>query len=457
MRLRSAATALATLGLVSVSMAQKARFVEPAGFRPTREIAFRSFDMVDAAGRRIGPQTLMELSNGRVVTAQAFYDSLNRIERGLNRVGHSLRESTPNIVLSGNYADQVAIQRQWVDYTRSAKPVAANVVVPRRAMTHSKLRPAEMATRGGKHLGAFGSVTVNDLPPILINGTSLGNNPTTSYHWGFNKPFGDNSIGVRLTADVMVTAHSTNTANPPSLKGATTTISTTFDGGCQGTLLGSGFDILDAKCQLGTSSATGKVSVGWTLKIGGYPVLSDTKSYDASYTWNDAYSIPFQKQSQTMEFPIFGPFACSGFVGVEGEAGIKANLALNPIYAEAEVIPFVKAGVFGEVDAGLDLEVASAWGGLHADLTLVNDEFTLGANIGIVAMPNNKVGWRDELYVTNKLSLFTGTLSLVAHVFGPGGVKLQDFSYPFYTIPGYTDNRTLYQTGTTNPLNWLGN
>ena len=457
MKLYGAVTAFAAMGLVSVSMAQRSKFFEPAGFQRPREISFRGFDMVDAAGRTIGPQDKMELSNGRVVTAQEFYDSLNRIERGLNKVGHSLRETTSHIVLPGNYADEGLVQRQFADYTRSAKPAVTSFVAPKRAMTHSKLQMADLATRAGKHTGKFGTVEAGGIPLVLANGTSLGNSPSTSYSWGFDKSFGDNSIGVRLKAGVTVSAHSVNSANPPNLKGATTTISATFDGGCRGTLLGGTFDILTGKCQVGTSSATGKVSVGWALNVAGYQVLSDNKSFDASYTWSDSYSIPFQKQSQTMEFPIFGPFACSGFVGVEGEAGIKANLALNPIYAEAEVIPFVKAGVFGEVDAGLDAEVASAWGGLHADLTLVDDEFTLGANIGIVALPNNKVGWRDELYVTNKLNLFQGTLSLVAHVFGPGGAKLQDFSFPFYTIRGYTDDRTLYQTGTTNVLSWLGN
>lgn len=456
MTFRPAAMALAGLGLVSISVAQKAKFAEPVGFQHPREIAFKGFDMIDAQGRRIGPQSLMELSNGRVVTAQAFYESLNRIERGLNKVGHSLREPSPNIVLSGNYAEERTLQKQFADYTGSIK-ISGLRTPPRRALVHSQLRSVARTPRQSSGATKFGTATVGEIATLLSQGTTLGNNPTTVYNWGFDKSFGDKSIGVRLKAGLAVNAHSANSNNPPSLKGATTTIGATFSGGCQGTLLGNGFDILKGDCQVGTSSGTGKVSVAWSLHVAGYQVLSEAKIYDASYTLKDAYSIPFQKQSQTMEFPIFGPFACSGFVGIEGEAGIRADLALNPIYAEAEVVPFVKAGVYGEVDAGLDAEVASAWGGLHADLILVDEEFTLGANIGIVALPNNKVGWRDELYVTNKLNLFTGTLSLVAHVFGPGGVKIQDFSYPFYTVRGYTDNRTLYQTGSTNPLNWLGN
>jgi len=448
-------------GLTSISLASAQGFSQPAGFQRLRELAYRGFEMVDADGKPISPQTKMELSNGRVVTAQEFYDSLNRIERGLNKMGHSLREGPAMIVLSGNYADRSMIQSQFGEYTKSLKTNIAAPIPPRRALQHSQWQPGQLrhTTTTGKSgvSSTFGQGATSEISKILSQGTTLGNDAKTTYEWGFDKKFGDNSIGARLKASLTVNAQSVNSANPPSMKGSTTTIGATFKGGCQGTLLGNSFDILDGSCQIGTSSATGKVSVGWALSVAGFQVIADNKSYDASYSWSDGYSIPFQKQTQTIEFPVFGPFACSGFIGIEGEAGIKANLALNPIYAEAEVVPYVKAGVYGEVDAGIDAEVASAWGGLHADLILVNDEFTLGANLGIVALPGNKIGWRDELYVQNNLTLFTGTLSLVAHVFGPGGVKLQDFSYPFYTVPGYRDNRTLYQVGSTNPLPWVGN
>lgn len=452
---------LAGLTLVSFASANAQRsFTQPAGFQRFRELAYRGFDMVDASGKPISPQTKMELSNGRVVTAQEFYDSLNRIEKGLNKMGHSLREGPAPIVLTGNYADRAVFQSQISDYTKSFKTSIADPRPPRRAPTHSGWQPGQLRqTSTGKAgtMSTYGQAATSEVSKILSQGTTLGNDAKTHYEWGFDKKFGDTSLGARLQAGLTVNAQSLNSANPPSMKGSTTTIEAIFKGGCQGTLLGNPFDILDGTCRVGTSSATGKVSVGWALSIAGYQVIADNKSYDASFSWNDGYSIPFQKQSETIEFPIFGPFACSGFIGIQGEAGIKANLALNPIYAEAEVVPYVKAGVYGEVDAGLDLEVASAWGGLHADLVLVDDQFTLGANLGIVAIPGNKIGWRDELYVQNNLSLFTGNLSLVAHVFGPGGVKLQDFTYPFYTVPGYRDNRTLYQVGSTNALPWVGN
>ncbi len=503
---------LVVVGFSTVATAQQAsgqKFMAPLGSMRQREMPFQQFDMVDDTGHPLKPTDMMELSNGKVVSAQEFYASLNRLERGLNKIGHSLREPGTVRKIDLNFADTRAIQNQFSDYTKLSRAVNQMSVPNRKALIHAKepmttggatksrggnsplsrpgvsspgtlIRPrsgsstrinsgpnpifsgsgsgtSTALTRQGAGSSKFGGALRNELTTVLAQGTTLGKDATTNLSWGVDKPFGDNNMGVRLKASLSLNASSINSATPPTLSGSTTNIKATFNGGCQGTLLGTRFDILNASCEIGTSSNAKDVSLGWNVNVAGFQVLTGSKSYGDSLQWSDGYSIPFQKQSQTMEFPIFGPFACSGFVGIEGEAGIKANIALNPIYAEADIVPYVKAGVYGEVLGGLDLEVASAWGGLHADLTLVDDQFTLGANLGIVALPGNKIGWADEAYVRNSVNLFTGTLSLVAHIFGPGGVKIQDWEYPFYTVRGYHDESTLFHTGAVHELSWGGN
>ena len=451
--------------------------MEPVGFIRSRQVAYQPFQMVDDAGHVLKPTDKMELSNGKVVTAEEFYASLNRIEQGLNKVGHSLRDTGNLRRIEGNYANDRVFQTQFADYRAQFRSVGQMSLPNRKAILHARQSPAAAISRQGagttlmsrqsaptstiSRQGAaaskFGTVQVNELNGVINKGTTLGKDATTVNSWGMDKSFGDSNLGVRLRAGLSMNAASTNSADPPTLSASTTTIKATFNGSCQGTLLGNRFDILNASCEIGTSSQANDVTLGWSVNVAGYQILTGSKSYGAVLQWSDGYSIPFQKQSQTMEYPIFGPFACSGFVGIEGEAGIKANIALRPIYAEADIVPYVKAGVFGEVDAGLDAEVASAWGGIHADLTLVDDQFTLGANLGIVALPGNKVGWADEAYARNTFNMFTGTLSLVAHIFGPGGVKIQDWEYPFYTIRGYHDDSTLFHTGSVHVLSWGGN
>jgi hypothetical protein len=318
-----------------------------------------------------------------------------------------------------------------------------------------------MPARPKKGISSFnpnvGSLAAQQMEMTQNTGSSIGANTSTHYYFPLDKTIGDANLGVRMLASASVQATTTNSANPPAKQGAHTTISTVFAGSCIGHLLGKTFTIVDANCSASTSSDSNVVSANCVVHVAGFEVVNEKPSFKDGPHWTDSYSIPFQQQTQTVEFPVFGPFACSGFVGLMGEAGVKANLNLTPIYAEADIQPYARAGVYGEVDAGLDVEVASAWGGLHADLTLVDDTFTLGANIGIVALPGNQIGWRDEAYLGNEVQALHGNLSLAVHVFGPGGVQLSNQLFPFYTVPGYSHTGRLVDVGGTHPLPWKVN
>lgn len=462
--MRLAATMVSILA-VGLAYGQSSKFQAPKSSQFKRALVFRPFDMVNATGKPIKPTDTLTLSNGKVVSAKDFYDSLNRIEKGLNASGYSLRDPEVSVVKT-NYADTALHQQQFSEYKALVKPPTFSRDQVRRALIRMPVAPKVMAmtVRGKGNQGRQYGTKFNpnsQVGELLLttdnSGTKVSStDANTNYYWPFDKQFGDANLGVRLIANVSVHASTQAPANADQ-HGAKTNINAGFTGAVKGTLLGQSFNILDATCRAGTSSDSTQVYTQFKVSVGGFEVLNEQPSFKDGISWSDTYSIPFQQQSQTVEYPIFGPFACSGFVGVEGEAGVTANVNLNPIYLEADVQPYAKAGVYGEVDAGLDVEVASAWGGLHANLTLVNDTFTLGANTGLVAMPGNKLGWRDEVYVQNNLTLFHGDLSLAVHIYGPGGTNLFSHLYPFYTVPGYSFNGTLYQTGTTTPLNWTAN
>lgn len=69
-----------------------ARFASVLSKKKRRLVKFRKFDVKDpGTGKNIAPSSMLELPNGKKISARDYYDHLNRIERFMSRKGHTAR------------------------------------------------------------------------------------------------------------------------------------------------------------------------------------------------------------------------------------------------------------------------------------------------------------------------------------------------------------------------------
>ncbi|HVQ39430.1 MAG TPA: hypothetical protein VMS31_17965 [Pyrinomonadaceae bacterium] len=85
-------------------------------------IAFKPLEMIDPrTGQAVTPDTMLTLGNRRQITAAKYYEQMNQLEAGLNKLGHSFRDQQKEVVTNEVVVDQQRILAQ-VRSTRFSPP-----------------------------------------------------------------------------------------------------------------------------------------------------------------------------------------------------------------------------------------------------------------------------------------------------------------------------------------------
>src|SRR5262249_47917833 len=107
-----------------------------------KPIPFKPFELRDKSGKAIAPNTPVRLPSGKMTTAKAELDGLNKLEKALNAVGHSLRTGgrgkTPVATLAH---DKARLKQQAGPTRKSSKKLGAAPKPP------LKLTPAQLKQR----------------------------------------------------------------------------------------------------------------------------------------------------------------------------------------------------------------------------------------------------------------------------------------------------------------------
>src|SRR5262249_21720396 len=94
-------------------------------------------------GKRVAPDTLLTMPNGKKVKASEAFAELNRIEKKLNAVGHTLRDKSKRVVLQETILPREKMAEQ------SRKAAARYLVFDPKTMkpipTHLQLRARHQA------------------------------------------------------------------------------------------------------------------------------------------------------------------------------------------------------------------------------------------------------------------------------------------------------------------------
>lgn len=89
---------------------------------PRSPIAFKALEMVDPrTGQPVTPDTMLTLDNRRQITAAKYYEQMNQLEAGLNKLGHSFRDQQRQVVTNEVVVDKPRILAQ-IRSTRFSQP-----------------------------------------------------------------------------------------------------------------------------------------------------------------------------------------------------------------------------------------------------------------------------------------------------------------------------------------------
>lgn len=455
-------------------------------------IVFNPFKCEIPPRHPVNPNTKITLPNGKVVTAQEYIDSLNQIEKGLNQYGHSMREPS-GAAIGVRFADAAQFQRQVSAYRESiGGKITGSAIAPASTPTESqtsvgtnRIIGRERKPGGSLAASALGSTGARQLPTsTLRESNTLSTQVATprsqysraaeakrqslvdkevaavaaisksnqAFDKSFTGGFGDSNFGATITAGISVKG-SSNPGPTGAFASANSQITATAGMEADANIMGNSFKLLqfNAQCS-GSSNLNTSYNVG--MYVGGVQIFQDRDSTTGPVLhWQDGFSIDWDAQSPTFVLPIFGPFQMQGFVGVKGNAGVTGSFEVRPTMVSGGFAPFITASAYGEITAGVDLGVASANFGVHADLVLIDDHLNFNLDAGVTWDPQNKFMAVQNCFLENKLTAMSGTFSLVAHVYGPWGFKLYDWSQELAGWPGETSD-AVYSAPTKTKLNW---
>src|SRR5262249_26314138 len=139
------------------------------------------FELRDTNGKPIDPNQKVTLPDGKQVTAREYMDDLNRLEKALNGIGHSLRNR--DTVPASLAVDEASFSRQAEQVKKSVKKLnAAPDKLPRMTAELRQKREAEVkelvaafkgagaATPAGSNNPAKPKISPDVLKPAGVTG-----------------------------------------------------------------------------------------------------------------------------------------------------------------------------------------------------------------------------------------------------------------------------------------------
>jgi len=444
------------------------RLTRPSTYVAPRSIAYQPFKYELPPGHPVDPNSKIVLPNRKVVTVREYIDSLNRIEQGLAQVGKTMRGQVGG-EMSPKFSDDALFRRQVAAYHSSlggsitsvrnrigGSPVSGGSSSLRdRVGSDQYIGALDGAKTGLTHMtqsrlgGKEGKVSDTFYPNrVVINyGTA------EYFDNGFSGGFGDSNFGATLSAHLKIQGK-TNAGTNPAFSNAVSEMSASATMAADAQVMGNSFRLLQFNASAAGSDKTNSRSYDLGLYVAGVQIFHDSdNSQGPSLEWQDGFSINWDAQSPTFIFPLLGPFEMKGFVGVKGAAGVTGSFQVRSFSVTGEFAPFVTANAYGEVTAGVDLGVASADVGVHANLVLLDDHLIFKLDSGLTWDPVNHFAAVTDCLLENRLTAMSGSFSLVAHVYGPWGFKLYDWSTELAGWPGETSDLTFSKPAMTK-LGW---
>lgn len=394
----AAATGLAALLPVSPALASDAlvRAVRPASpVANPNVVASRTVRLDLAAadafairapdtGKPIAGSTILTLPNGRKISAQTYYQELNKHEAYLKGRGASLKVQSDDLGV--------------VELAPATKKLLRDQTLNIRAQN---VRDLAMADQD------FDRVLV-PLKPIIIPGVILpppppaeptcDSNQTYTYNKPWSKTLGNSKFNVGVDASLYVRATCEQ-------------MRATGKGKARGTAFGYGYDFLRGEVD-GRASDTAGSDLAVKVYLAKWKILDSSSHFNTTIDRNYHRSKSFDLGG-SYRF-VIGPIPVKVSYGVEGKVGLRYGYRLSPLNAKAYVKPY------GQVDAYLKggIDALIAGGGVAGRLELLDVALKAYGNAAF-AVKNYKPYLYARAALDYNIDALDGEISAYVFVYVP--------------------------------------
>jgi hypothetical protein len=358
---------------------------------------FKAHQAIDPKTKKPLPAShQVTLPTGKKMAAKAYVEKLNKFEKELNAIGHSLHDKAERVELAKTRVKTADLDKMAKSIAAQHKPFDPKTMkqVVNREQLHKAFqdRSKAHATRAAalrKHLGGNGKAA----PRSLVE--SRG--PTAGTLQPFHKELGNRKIAAIVLDAKLET------------KGSKQGVSVQGDASADAFLIGRQISLLRASSSVNMpEKGDGRARV--TISIGGRTVFNKEVALKENFTKKDELSKSFD-QGVSFRFAL-GPIPMSVKLGARGSAGIRYFIGTHHLAAEAQFVPFARVVAYAECT--VDLVVAK--GGARADLKLLDFELRAGGSLAVKVDPSKGLLLEEHAYISSNLEMLSGQVVIVAEI-----------------------------------------
>jgi hypothetical protein len=354
-------------------------------------VAHKAFKVADPkTGKEVKHDTMLTLPGGKIVQAGEYYAELNKLEKQLNTIGHSLRGKAANTVLVETGVD-LAKHKKAVA-TLSTRLVKFNPKTMRAAGTRKDLA-AQYAK--AKATDKQRAAALAKAAPKMAGATK-----TSRSVKNWNYLLGKKNVVAGFLDGKL------------ELKGSKDAVDILAEAGAGGYLANRRVNVLSARGSVRVPQA-GQSTARLNVYVMGNSIYNKNLSAATSQTWSDQLTKTFD-YSTTFRFAL-GPIPCSVKLGAQGTVGVRYFIGVRPAHATAQFIP--KAQVRAYAQFAVDIIIASA--GVGGQLHLVDFELRLGGDLEIGFENSRGAFVAERFYGAIDLHMLGGKLYVYAEVTVP--------------------------------------
>ena len=404
-----------------------------------KALAFKAIEMHDPkTGKKVAADFMVTTPNGKKVTAKAYFDELNKFEKHLNTLGHSIRDKEEKVVLSRNRVDAAELEKK-------AKAIAGshlrfNAKTMKAAPKHADL-PTQFKAKAEldagrveamkKYLaaGPAGDPKTDTVPISHLDDAKGGASGGTVKQWSHE--LGNRKIvGASMTARLVT-------------KGGQDNVSVLGSVEADAYLANKQLELLRATASANVGkTGPGKASV--TVSIAGRTVYNKALSVNSDAHKADQLSKTFD-QGVSFRFSL-GPIPMSVKMGASGSMGIRYFVGVRPLSLQAQFVPFAHVKAYAQ--CGIDAVVASV--GVRANLQVIDFEMTIGGSLVVKFDSSSGASLQEHAYVLNNLEMLKGELAIYAEI----GVWIfkKHYEHDFFKFKGFKTSGYLVNVNRTTRI-----
>ncbi|MEO1373015.1 MAG: hypothetical protein AAFW70_01555 [Cyanobacteria bacterium J06635_10] len=381
-------------------------------------IKFRAFEMKDPkTGKAISPDKILELPNGKKVTAKEYYAELNQLEREFNQIGYSLREPGEKTTIQRSKIDKEQLQEQQESLKATPKEIDPEIqkkLEPSEVLKTIKENPREIKQIDSEKTISDGPDEIQRrLKSAKINSKLIPNlgqtklaqvsSNTGTYTRNWNKEVGNrNTFAAYLRGEL-------------KLEGTNTYTRASAEGKAGSYVFNNNVELARATANL-YAPVSGNGNVNANLYLVGQNVYNFQRQFSTNFYRGDSFSRSLDIEAANVQFWV-GPIRMSAKLGVEGKASFRYTLAASggSRYAYAQLNPFVYTRAYGQAD----VDIIVGGGGLGVRLLLLKDNLDARAFARVGFASGNRAYLQTYYSIYNDMEALRGNVYAYAYTYVP--------------------------------------